>query len=90
MRNYKETIKRLNFHKIEVSKVENLDGYDIITIYGGFNGSGYFGAYITQVHEILIALSLTYHISMDDIWLIDWVNDCPDDVWTLRLGVRNK
>jgi hypothetical protein len=22
-----------------------------------------------------------------DVWLIDWDNDCCDDVWTLRLGL---
>lgn len=90
MRNYEKTINELNFYKIRAEKVERFDGYDIITIHGGFNGTGYFGTYIAQVHEILTKLSLTYNISIDDIWLVDWINDCPDDVWTLRIGVINK
>ena len=24
-----------------------------------------------------------------DIWMIDWVNDCADDVSTIRFGFRN-
>ena len=23
-----------------------------------------------------------------DVWMIDWDNDCCDDVWTLRLGLE--
>ena len=23
-----------------------------------------------------------------DVWMIDWDNDCCDDVWTLRLGIE--
>jgi hypothetical protein len=52
----------------------------IVTLYGGLNGCGEFFDYLKDVQYIVLHL--------EGAWLIDWINDCPDDVWVLRIGVR--
>lgn len=83
MKNYKEIIDKLFLTKVSLKSVEEKDDYDILTIYGGFNGNGNFDCYLDQVKDIVDELQFE-----GDVWLIDWINDCPDDVWTLRIGVR--
>lgn len=90
MRNYKELIDKLNLTKVTLTSVEEKDGYDILTLDGGLNGKGNFLKYIGQVVSIIWNLERQGLSEIKDIWLIDWINDCPDDVWTLRIGIRNK
>lgn len=71
------------------------DGHLIATIYGGANGGGFCGVesnwpfYLALVKKFLLKL-LEYDNGsfFNDVWMIDWDNDCCDDVWTLRLGIR--
>ena len=71
------------------------DGHLIATIYGGANGGGFCGIesnwpyYMSLVRKFLGKL-LNYNDGnmFKDVWLIDWDNDCCDDVWTLRLGLE--
>ena len=71
------------------------DGHLIATIYGGANGGGLRGVesnwpfYMSLVRKFLGKL-LDYDNGsfFKDVWMIDWDNDCCDDVWTLRLGIR--
>lgn len=71
------------------------DGHLIATIYGGANGGGLRGVesnwpfYMSLVRKFLGKL-LDYDNGsfFNDVWMIDWDNDCCDDVWTLRLGIR--
>lgn len=71
------------------------DGHLIATIYGGANGGGFRGMdsnwpyYMSLVRKFLGKL-LNYDNGnmFKDVWLIDWDNDCCDDVWTLRLGIE--
>lgn len=73
-----DTIKALNLEDVSPSTYEDKGDHVIITIYGGFNGNGDWITYLNQITTIIQAL---------DAWVIDLINDCPDDVWTLRIGV---
>ena len=71
------------------------DGHLIATIYGGANGGGFRGVesnwpfYLSLVRKFLGKLLDPYTCKVfKDVWLIDWDNDCCDDVWTLRLGLE--
>lgn len=86
MEKYKEIIDKISLLKVSLESVEEMDDYDILTIHGGLNGSGDFHYYLTQI--LAIVLQFESELNVNDIWLIDWINDCPDDVWTLRIGVR--
>jgi len=58
--------------------------YYIITLFGGLNGRGEILFYMEDVEKLLKKLM----IRGNSVWLIDWINDCPDDVFTLRIGFR--
>lgn len=49
---------------------------------GGHDGSGKFEAYLMLIRKFANLLSKRLNV---DVWLLDWKNDCLDDVWTLRL-----
>lgn len=89
MRNYKEIIEKLQLNKISLASVEEKEDYDILTFFGGLNGNGCFYYYLEQVSAIISNLGYTLSVTRDT-WLIDWINDCPDDRWVLRIGVRTK
>lgn len=75
---YFDKINSLNLENIVPSGYVDKGDHSIITIYGGFNGNGNWITYLNQIITIIQAL---------DAWVIDLTNDCPDDVWTLRIGV---
>lgn len=89
MRNYSKIIENLYLPKVSVGEVEQLDGHDILTIYGGFNGNGIISEYLIEAGDIVNELIAQLGISYNDVWLIDWVNNVIDDKWILRLGVTN-
>ena len=70
------------------------DGHLIAEIYGGANGGGLRGVesnwpfYLALVKKFLLKL-LDYDNGgfFKDVWMVDWNNDCCDDVWTLTLGI---
>lgn len=75
---YLEKIKELNLEKISPREYEDKGDHAIITIDGGFNGTGDWSLYLLQITRIVQSLNA---------WVIDLINDCIDDVWTLRIGV---
>ena len=75
---YLNKIKALELEKVDPREYEDKGDHAIITIYGGFNGNGDWITYLNQITTIIQAL---------DAWVIDLINDCPDDVWTLRIGI---
>lgn len=85
MIDYKKIIDSLDLDKISVKSVEEKEDYNIITIHGGLNGLGDIFFYLNQVDRIVCELSA----DKKDVWLISWENDCADDVWYLKLGVRD-
>ena len=70
------------------------DGHLVAEIFGGANGGGMRGVesnwpfYLALVKKFLLKL-LDYKNGnfFKDVWLIDWDNDCCDDVWTMNLGL---
>lgn len=76
---YLNKIRALELEKVTPSKCEDKGNHVIITIHGGFNGRGDWSLYLLQITRIIQAL---------DAWVIDLINDCLDDVWTLRIGVH--
>lgn len=65
---------------ISIHEISKQGTHYIVTLYGGLNGCGEFFDYLKDVQYIVLHL--------EGAWLIDWINDCPDDVWVLRIGVR--
>ena len=61
---------------MDVFKTEK--GYYVAYIHGGENGPGNWVDYSKYLNDLFI--------SVPGSWIIDLINDCPDDVWTLRLG----
>ena len=61
----------------------------IVELYGGDNGSGdwkkYFG-----ILEKIFDKSKYQQTQIENIWLIELVNDCLDDVHTAYVGIRVK
>lgn len=86
-RNYKEIVEALSHY--ELKSVENKEDHDVLTIYGGLNGNGRFNEYLNEVSSIVFQLVDKFDLKMDDVWLVDWINDCLDDVFVLRIGVLN-
>lgn len=66
---------------IKCEEIEPQDNYFIVKLYGGDNGWGRLTNYISDIKLIVD--------QFEDVWLIDWINDAPDDVWVLRIGIQN-
>lgn len=60
--------------------VEPIADYFIVTICGGNNGYGRLTNYLSDLKLIID--------QFDDTWLIDWINDCVDDIWYFKFAVR--
>lgn len=84
MVDYKKIINALDLDRVSLMGVENKKEYDIVTIKGGLNGGGDIFYYLTQIDKIVCELSADKR----EVWLIKWENDCADDVWYLKLGVK--
>ena len=78
--NTKEKINNLELSRITVDNIEDRSDYELVTILGGFNGSSMWNVYLEQIKEIMNLFK--------DCWLIDLTNDCLDDLWKLRIGIR--
>lgn len=77
---YPDNLKLSSVHQVEDG------GHFIITIFGGCNGGGdnkKLVLYLAAVKKLVKRLVEKF----GRVWLIDWDNDCLDDVWTLRLGL---
>lgn len=81
-------LESLNISSIHILKNRNL----IVTIFGGANGGGMRGGcnlkhYLCLVRKLLGKL-VGCCKPFEDARLIDWDNDCADDVWTLRFVLK--
>ena len=65
-----------------VDSVFNAGDHYIAYIYGGENGPGNWKDYSNWLSELFS--------NLDGAILIDLTNDCPDDVWTLRISFNIK
>lgn len=66
--------------KITLHEIVNKGNHYVVTLYGGLNGCGRLHNYLNDVQEIIN--------QFNNVWLVNWDNDCPDDVWVLKIGVR--
>lgn len=67
---------------MDVYKCGDEDVHYVAYIHGGENGPGSWVDYCEYIKNIFS--------NVTDSWLLDLVNDCADDVWTMRLGFREK
>ena len=61
------------------------DGHYIVTLFGGCNGGGSPRKIITYL-AVVKKFAKKLLERFGHVWLIDWTNDCADDVWTVRLA----
>lgn len=66
---------------VNINKITNEGDHLKIELHGGSNGQNDWITYIKQVGSIIKRLQPT------KCWVIDWHNDCLDDVWYLTLGI---
>ena len=68
---------------MDIYKSESESGpYYIAYLHGGENGPGSWVEYCEYLTDLFT--------SVPGSWVIDLINDCADDVWTLRLGYEIK
>lgn len=75
---------RIRLHKIENAPEEN-STHKIATIYGGLNGRGDWVVYLIDIAELIGRIQNQY-----DCWLYSLQNDPPDDVFELKICIREK
>ena len=62
-------------------------GTMVIALVGGLNGHGKWGDYFEDLAKIITTIKENGY----DTWVIDLVNDCLDDAFTVKLGImRNE
>ena len=61
-------------------EIVNKGNHYVVTLYGGLNGCGRLHNYLHDIQKIIN--------QFDNVWLVNWDNDCPDDVWVLKIGIR--
>lgn len=71
-------LDQVSYGTCELDKVQGTHAE--LTISGGFNGTGDWNIYLKQIETIIT--------SFPGCWLISLVNDCLDDVWELKIGIR--
>lgn len=76
----KNTFDELKFKRISFDKIQVKSDHILIHISGGGNGPGRWQDYLGQIDSIVRAFKGSY--------VVDIINDCPDDIWYLRLGLR--
>jgi hypothetical protein len=74
-----KAIPRTN-SRITLKEIINKNTHYVVTLYGGLNGCGRLHNYLKDVQEIIN--------QFDHVWMVTWDNDCPDDVWILKIGIR--
>ena len=66
----------------DVVEFNKRDQYLVVRFFGGLNGPGKWTEYMPQITKLINEISKEYHC-----WLVQLVNDCVDDVFTLDVGV---
>lgn len=66
--------------KITLNEIINKNNHYVVTLCGGLNGCGRLHNYLNDVQAIIN--------QFDNVWLINWNNDCLDDVWVLKIGIQ--
>lgn len=75
--------KRNKMRFDSIVEVKPCERYFVARIYGGLNGAGKWEEYLEDINKLLKDIKKSYHT-----WVLQILNDCLDDVWTLEIGVR--
>lgn len=84
-----ELVKKIKDDKRNRMSFENVvelrpcERYFVARIYGGLNGTGKWEEYLEDINKLIKDIKKNYHC-----WVVQILNDCLDDVWTLEIGVR--
>ena len=81
--------EHLRQDSLSLMNLFSTDGHFIVELSGGTNGSldkRVTLAYLAVVRKF--AKMMLDEKVAEEIWLIDWKNDCADDVWTVRLAFK--
>jgi D-serine dehydratase len=83
--NSTKEISKLQFNDfVELrDRTEYYAPYVVVEFYGGLNGSGNWVEYMKDITSMFNILQSEYNC-----WLVNLENDCPDDVFTLKIGIR--
>jgi hypothetical protein len=81
--------ERSNIYIFNEKNFTEIDEYGtmVIALVGGLNGHGKWEDYFEDLAKIITTIKENGY----DTWVIDLVNDCLDDVFTVKLGImRNE
>lgn len=78
----KVTTKKDKLSLFDVVEFNKRDEYLVVRFFGGLNGPGKWTEYMPQITKLIDEIAKIYHC-----WLVQLVNDCLDDVFTLDIGV---
>lgn len=65
--------------------VEEHDDYVVAEFYGGLNGHGDWVKYTRDIAALFYTIQSDYKC-----WLVSLENDCLDDVFYLKIGIKKK
>ena len=71
-----------------VTKLEETKEHFSIRLSGGKNGSGEWNKYLVDLLSFINRLTDKDIGGFKKVWLISLMNDCPDDVFDVYIGVR--
>lgn len=81
-----QTIGREDGDEVKNGIYYDKDGTIVIFLYGGRNGDGNWVDYLDGIAKVLVAIEELPEVDL--AYVVDLVNDCPDDVFTIRIAVR--
>lgn len=78
--------ERSNIYVFDEENFTEVDEYGtiVIALVGGLNGHGEWDNYFEDLANIVKKIKENGY----DTWTIDLVNDCLDDVFTIKLGIK--
>ena len=82
-----DSMKNDGLRLVDVSSVEGKP-YFIAEIAGGDNGSNDQQKWLRYLETVQRFIAQMFAHGCKDVWLVDFTNDCPDDVFCLHLAFR--
>ena len=88
--NVNEIIRKVNNDKVKLDEnytkiVESKTGHVIVEIAGGLNGGGDWEDYFEVLANLCKVAKEKYG---KKIWVIELNNDCLDDIFYIKIGIR--
>ena len=82
--------ERFNEDSMKIYSLNRVEGgHYILEIGGGCNGGGSRHKLVTYC-AVVKKLAKKLYDRFGHVWLVDWKNDCCDDVWTLRIAFEDE